>query len=218
MISVVDILDFLAALMLLVAIWAQVGSYVISKIQVIIIQTSILSIYTLISGIYQLNYELIILAFLIIFLRGVLTALILLRKLPERSQLIRERSTTVPSIIILSIAAIIITLIVYRISIFPIISGTLNGFPVNGNSPIVGIGFVLVIQGLLLIATRKNKVTQFTGYIEVENAMILLSLGIFPLPLIVEISVLLDVLALVIVASVLLSGNMTSERIEELVG
>ncbi|MGP6206784.1 hypothetical protein ACNF42_01945 [Cuniculiplasma sp. SKW3] len=218
MISVVEILDFLAALMLLVAIWAQVGSYVISKIQVIVIQTSILSIYTLISGIYQLNYELIILAFLIIFLRGLLTALILLRKLPERNQLIRERSTTVPSIIILSIAAIIITLIVYRISIFPIVSGTLNGYTVNGNSPITGIGFVLVIQGLLLIATRKNKVTQFTGYIEVENAMILLSLGIFPLPLIVEISVLLDVLALVIVASVLLSGNMTSERIEELVG
>ena len=218
MIQVEEIFDFLAALMVLVAIWAQVGSYVISKIQVIVIQTSILSTYALLSGIYSVSYELIILAFLIIFLRGILTAVILLRKFPERSQLIRERSTTVPSIIILSIATIIITLIVYRLSLFPILTGIINETAVQENQPIIAIGFVLVIQGLLLIATRKNKVTQFTGYIEVENAMILLSLGIFPLPLIVEISVLLDVLALVIVASVLLSGNMTSERIEELVG
>lgn len=218
MIQVEEIFDFLAALMVLVAIWAQVGSYVISKIQVIVIQTSILSTYALLSGIYSVSYELIILAFLIIFLRGILTAVILLRKFPERSQLIRERSTTVPSIIILSIATIIITLIVYRLSLFPILTGITNETAVQENQPIIAIGFVLVIQGLLLIATRKNKVTQFTGYIEVENAMILLSLGIFPLPLIVEISVLLDVLALVIVASVLLSGNMTSERIEELVG
>ncbi len=218
MIQVEEIFDFLAALMVLVAIWAQVGSYVISKIQVIVIQTSILSTYALLSGIYSVSYELIILAFLIIFLRGILTAVILLRKFPERSQLIRERSTTVPSIIILSIATIIITLIVYRLSLFPILTGITNETVVQENQPIIAIGFVLVIQGLLLIATRKNKVTQFTGYIEVENAMILLSLGIFPLPLIVEISVLLDVLALVIVASVLLSGNMTSERIEELVG
>lgn len=218
MIQVEEIFDFLAALMILVAIWAQVGSYVISKIQVIVIQTSILSTYALLSGIYSVSYELIILAFLIIFLRGILTAVILLRKFPERSQLIRERSTTVPSIIILSIATIIITLIVYRLSLFPILTGITNETVVQENQPIIAIGFVLVIQGLLLIATRKNKVTQFTGYIEVENAMILLSLGIFPLPLIVEISVLLDVLALVIVASVLLSGNMTSERIEELVG
>jgi hydrogenase-4 component E len=218
MIQLEEIFDFLAALMVLVAIWAQVGSYVISKIQVIVIQTSILSTYALLSGIYSVSYELIILAFLIIFLRGILTAVILLRKFPERSQLIRERSTTVPSIIILSIATIIITLIVYRLSLFPILTGITNETAVQENQPIIAIGFVLVIQGLLLIATRKNKVTQFTGYIEVENAMILLSLGIFPLPLIVEISVLLDVLALVIVASVLLSGNMTSERIEELVG
>lgn len=218
MIQLEEIFDFLAALMVLVAIWAQVGSYVISKIQVIVIQTSILSTYALLSGIYSVSYELIILAFLIIFLRGILTAVILLRKFPERSQLIRERSTTVPSIIILSIATIIITLIVYRLSLFPILTGITNETVVQENQPIIAIGFVLVIQGLLLIATRKNKVTQFTGYIEVENAMILLSLGIFPLPLIVEISVLLDVLALVIVASVLLSGNMTSERIEELVG
>ncbi|MCL4345607.1 MAG: hypothetical protein M1496_04515 [Candidatus Thermoplasmatota archaeon] len=213
-----EFLDFLAALMLLIAIWAQVGSYVISKIQVIVVQTSVLSVYTLISGIYTLSLDLVILAILIIFLRGVLTAAILLRKFPARSQLIRERSTTVPSVIILSIVMIIVTLVVYQFAIFPIMETASSGILTKANPPVTAIGFVIVIQGMLLIATRKSKVSQFTGYIEVENAMILLSLGIFPLPLIVEISVLLDVLALVIVSSVLLSGNMTSERIEELVG
>ena len=207
MIPLQEAYDFIATLMLFVAIWAQIGSYVITKIEVIVIQTSLLSIYAFLSGVTTVNYDLIILAFLIIFLRGILTAFILLKKFPQKRQLVREKSTTVPSILIVSIIVLIATLIIYRLTIFQF-----------APSPITAIGFVIAIQGLLLIGTRKNKVTQFTGYIEEENAMILLSLGIFPLPLIVEISVLLDVLALVIVAAVLLSGKMTSEHMGELIG
>jgi Hydrogenase 4 membrane component (E) len=185
MIPLDEVYDFIATLMLFVAIWAQIGSYVITKIQVIVIQTTLLAIYAFISGLYTVNYDLILLAFLIIFIRGILTAYILIKKFPVRRELIREKSTTVPSIIIVSIIVLIATLIIYRLTIFQF-----------SPSPITAIGFVIAIQGLLLIGTRKNKITQFTGYIEEENAMILLSLGIFPLPLIVEISVLLDVLAL----------------------
>ncbi|MCL4320640.1 MAG: hypothetical protein M1427_05300 [Candidatus Thermoplasmatota archaeon] len=207
MIPLDEVYDFIATLMLFVAIWAQIGSYVITKIQVIVIQTTLLAIYAFISGLYTVNYDLILLAFLIIFIRGILTAYILIKKFPVRRELIREKSTTVPSIIIVSIIVLIATLIIYRLTIFQF-----------SPSPITAIGFVIAIQGLLLIGTRKNKITQFTGYIEEENAMILLSLGIFPLPLIVEISVLLDVLALVIVAAVLLTGDHTSEKMEELIG
>jgi hydrogenase-4 component E len=207
MIPLDEVYDFIATMMLFVAIWAQIGSYVITKIQVIVIQTTFLAIYAFISGLFTVNYDLIILAFLIIFIRGIFTAYILMKKLPVRRELIREKSTTVPSIIIVSIIVLIATLIIYRLTIFQF-----------APSPITAIGFVIAIQGLLLIGTRKNKITQFTGYIEEENAMILLSLGIFPLPLIVEISVLLDVLALVIVAAVLLSGDHNSERMEELIG
>ncbi|MCI2412703.1 MAG: hypothetical protein RE472_09455 [Thermoplasmatales archaeon] len=207
MIPLDEVYDFIATLMLFVAIWAQIGSYVITKIQVIVIQTTLLAIYAFISGLYTVNYDLILLAFLIIFIRGILTAYILIKKFPVRRELIREKSTTVPSIIIVSIIVLIATLIIYRLTIFQF-----------SPSPITAIGFVIAIQGLLLIGTRKNKITQFTGYIEEENAMIMLSLGIFPLPLIVEISVLLDVLALVIVAAVLLTGDHTSEKMEELIG
>lgn len=207
MIPLSEIYDFIATMMLFVAIWAQIGSYVITKIEVIVIQTTFLAIYAFISGLATLNYDLIILAFLIIFIRGMLTAYILLKKFPERRSLIREKSTTVPSIIIVSIIILIATLIIYRLTIYQF-----------APSPITAIGFVIAIQGLLLIGTRKSKITQFTGYIEEENAMILLSLGIFPLPLVVEISVLLDVLALVIVGAVLLSGNLASEKLEELMG
>jgi hydrogenase-4 component E len=206
MIQASEIFVLIATLMLFTALWAQIGSYIITKIQVIVVQTTLLSVYALLSGIYNVDYDLILLAFLIIALRGFLTAYILLKKFPARSQLVRE-SRSVPSIIIVSIFVVIITLIFYRLTIY-------NFAP----SPITAIGFVIAIQGLLLIGTRRNKITQFTGYIEEENAMILLSLGIFPLPLIVEISVLLDVLALVIVAAVLLSGEFLSENPEELTG
>ncbi len=218
MIETNELFYMIAVLMLFTAFWAQVGSYVISKIQVIVVQTTLLSVYTFASGIYTVSLDLIVLAFLIIFLRGFLTALILLRKFPERRQLTREKSTAIPSILIISVAVLIFTLIVYQLVLYPIVlaySATLGS---SIKAPIIAIAFIMVIQGLLLIATRKNKVTQLTGYIEVENAMILMSLGIFPLPLIVELSVLLDVLALVIVASVLISGSMTSEQLPELIG
>ncbi len=218
MIPTSEVFELIAALMLFVAIWAQVGSFVLSKIQVIIIQTTLLSIYTVLLGIYESSIALIVLAILIIFLRGVVTAYILLRKFPERSQLVRESSTTVPSIIILSIGVIIVSLVVYQIALFPVIQSLPDSVQRIANPPIIALGFVIAIQGFLLIATRKNKVTQFTGYIEIENAMVLLSLGIFPLPLVIEISVLLDVLALVIVGSVLLSGSLNSERLEDLTG
>ena len=132
--------------MLFVAIWAQIGSYVITKIQVIVIQTTLLAIYAFISGLYTVNYDLILLAFLIIFIRGILTAYILIKKFPVRRELIREKSTTVPSIIIVSIIVLIATLIIYRLTIFQF-----------SPSPITAIGFVIAIQGLLLIGTRKKR-------------------------------------------------------------
>jgi Hydrogenase 4 membrane component (E) len=218
MIELNEFFYMIAVLMLFTAFWAQVGSYVISKIQVIVVQTSLLTIYTFISGIYALSLDLIVLAFLIIFLRGILTAYILLRKFPERRQLTREKSTTMPSILIISVAVLVFTLIVYQLVIYPIILSLGASVTSGVKAPVIAIAFIMVIQGLLLVATRKNKVTQLTGYIEVENAMILMSLGIFPLPIVVELSILLDVLALVIVASVLLSGSMSSESLPELIG
>ena len=218
MIQIQDFFYILVVLILFTAFWAQVGSYVISKIQVIVIQTSLLSIYTFSSGIYTNSPELILLAFLIIFLRGILTAYILLKKFPERGQLIRERSTTMPSILLVSIGMLIFSLIIYQIVLDPVLTPLIGKLLNSSTFPVTSIAFVITIQGLVLIAARKNKITQLTGYIEVENAMILMSLGIFPLPLVVELSVLLDVLALVIVASVLISGSMSSERFEELIG
>ncbi len=203
----VEILNVIAVSLLFTGIWAQIGTYIMSKVHVIIVQSLLLSVYAIYLGIATDSIDLVILGILTALLRGFLTAYILYRKLPKRGNMFRELSKGIPSITILSVVLLVISLAVYH-EVF---------FPYTGSN-IGGIGFAMMIQGMLLIASRKNKIAQFSGYIEEENAIILLSLGIISLPLIVEISVLLDVLALVIVSAVLISETLETENLQEMIG
>ncbi|MCL4347973.1 MAG: hypothetical protein M1159_02600 [Candidatus Thermoplasmatota archaeon] len=205
--TVSEFLDVIAVSLLFTGIWAQIGTYVMSKVHVIIVQSVLLSVYAIYLGIVTSSIDLVILGILTVTLRGFLTAYILHKKLPERGNMFREISTGIPSITILSVILLVISLAIYH-EVF---------YPYTGSN-IGGIGFAMIIQGMLLIASRKNKIAQFSGYIEEENAIILLSLGIVPLPLIVEISVLLDVLALVIVSAVLISETLETENLKEMIG
>lgn len=202
-----EILNVIAVSLLFTGIWAQIGTYVMAKIHVIIIQSFLLSSYAILLGILSNSFDLILLGILTAGLRGILTGYILYKKLPIRRNLFRELSIGIPSITIFSVVLLVISLAIYH-EVF---------FPYTGSN-IGGIGFAMMIQGMLLIASRKNKISQFTGYIEEENAIILLSLGIIALPLIVEISVLLDVLALVIVSAVLISQSLETENLPEMIG
>lgn len=205
--TIFEILDVIAVSLLFTGIWAQIGTYVMSKVHVIIVQSLLLSAYALYLGISTGSLDLIILGILTALLRGFLTAYILYKKLPERGNMFREFSKGIPSITILSVILLVISLAIYH-EVF---------FPYTGSN-IGGIGFAMMIQGMLLVGSRKNKIAQFSGYIEEENAIILLSLGIISLPLIVEISVLLDVLALVIVSAVLISETLETENLPEMIG
>jgi hydrogenase-4 component E len=66
--------------------------------------------------------------------------------------------------------------------------------------------------------TRRNSFAHFVGYVEEENGVIFLALTIIPLPLLIEISVLLDVLALIIAGGILVTDNVEHTRVEELMG
>ncbi|MHB8361519.1 MAG: hypothetical protein ACYDAO_03525 [Thermoplasmataceae archaeon] len=202
-----EILNVIAVSLLFTGIWAQIGTYVMAKIHVIIIQSFLLAAYAIILGILNASLDLIILGLLTAGLRGFLTGYILFTKLPNRGHLFREISSGVPSITIFSVILLVVSLAIYHLVFFPFIGSNIGG-----------IGFAMMVQGMLLIASRKNKIAQFTGYIEEENAIILLSLGIIALPLIVEISVLLDVLALVIVSAVLISESLETENLQEMIG
>jgi hydrogenase-4 component E len=92
--------------------------------------------------------------------------------------------------------------------------------------PTVGaaLPFVLLLQGLLILATRSNTLVQVIGYLEEENAIVyagaLFAVGF---PLFVETVVFLDVLGVVLVGVILsiqrtVTGVPEEETLEELTG
>ena len=90
--------------------------------------------------------------------------------------------------------------------------------------PGAGLAFVLLAEGLLMLATRTNTLVQVVGYLEEENAIVYAgALFAKGFPLFVEVVVFLDVLGVVLV-SVILSvqrtviGSPEETRLEELAG
>ncbi|NNN16934.1 MAG: hypothetical protein HKL79_01015 [Thermoplasmata archaeon] len=90
--------------------------------------------------------------------------------------------------------------------------------------PGVALPFVLLLEGLLMLATRRNTLVQVIGYLEEENAIVyaaaLFALGF---PLFIEVVVFLDVLGVVLVAIILsiqrdVTGLPEAEILEELSG
>jgi hydrogenase-4 component E len=84
--------------------------------------------------------------------------------------------------------------------------------------------FVLLLQGLLILATRTNTLVQVIGYLEEENAVVyagaLFAVGF---PLFVETVVFLDVLGVVLVGVILsiqrnVTGVPEEEALEDLTG
>ncbi len=84
--------------------------------------------------------------------------------------------------------------------------------------------FVLLVQGLLMLATRTNTIVQVIGYLEEENAVVyagaILASGF---PLFVEAVIFLDVLGVVLVGVILsiqrdVTGTPEERVLEELTG
>ncbi len=90
--------------------------------------------------------------------------------------------------------------------------------------PGAALPFILLMQGLLMLATRSNTIVQVIGYLEEENAVVyagaLFSQGF---PLFVEVVVFLDVLGVVLVGVILsiqrdVTGSPEEAVLEELTG
>jgi hydrogenase-4 component E len=84
--------------------------------------------------------------------------------------------------------------------------------------------FVLLLQGLLMLATRTNTIVQVIGYLEEENAIVYAGALFAPtFPLFVEVVVFLDVLGVVLVGVILsiqrnVTGTPEEAVLEELTG
>jgi len=90
--------------------------------------------------------------------------------------------------------------------------------------PGAALPFVLLVQGLLMLATRSNTIVQVIGYLEEENAVVYAgALFAQAFPLFVEVVVFLDVLGVVLVAVILsiqrdVTGTPEEAALEELSG
>jgi hydrogenase-4 component E len=84
--------------------------------------------------------------------------------------------------------------------------------------------FVLLVQGLLMLATRSNTIVQVIGYLEEENAVVYAgALFARGFPLFIEVVVFLDVLGVVLVGVILsiqrdVTGTPEETSLEELSG
>ena len=90
--------------------------------------------------------------------------------------------------------------------------------------PGAALPFVLLVEGLLMLATRSNTIVQVIGYLEEENAVVYAgALFAQGFPLFVEVVVFLDVLGVVLVAVILsiqrdVTGTLEEAALEELAG
>jgi hydrogenase-4 component E len=90
--------------------------------------------------------------------------------------------------------------------------------------PGAALPFILLVEGLLMLATRSNTIVQVIGYLEEENAVVYAgALFAQQFPLFVEVVVFLDVLGVVLVGVILsiqrdVTGTPEEEALEELAG
>ena len=203
----IELEGIIGVLMLASTLVVQIRSYIRPMTNTVVTQSILLASIAIIIGIRESSIDLIILAILIIVLRGFLVRYVLNRRLPKARMFVREYSHGVASVTLASVIVLIASFLVFRYAFYPSV-----------HDPLGAIGLSILFQGLLLISTRRNSFAHFIGYVEEENGIIFLSLSIIPLPLLIEISVLLDVLALVIAGTVLVTDNVEHTRVEELMG
>jgi hydrogenase-4 component E len=90
--------------------------------------------------------------------------------------------------------------------------------------PGAALPFILLVEGLLMLATRSNTIVQVIGYLEEENAVVYAgALFAQAFPLFVEVVVFLDVLGVVLVGVILsiqrdVTGTPEEAALEELAG
>ncbi len=202
-----EVLPIMGVLIIISALSIQVRSYIRPIVSTVTTQSILLSIAVGYVGLTENTPSLVLLAILIVVLRGYLLTRILGRRIPLRQMFVREYSHEAVTVAVASVVVFIISFMVYRLAILPAVS-----------DPLGAIGFAIMIQGFLLIISRKNSFAHVIGYIEEENGIVFMGITIAPLPLLIEISVLLDVLALVIVSTLLVRQEIVHKNVEELIG
>lgn len=172
------------------------------------VQSSLVALLSLLVYLQSGSLDYVFLAVILITIRGIITPYILLRVLGERYGE-REKISGFASLLIIDLAFFFtVVFVLYSLVIKRLFSGDFE----------LVFAFTIFFQGLYLIASRNSTPSQIVGYLEEENAIVILGLSLIPIPLLIEASVLLDVLGLVVISAVIIYEKKVHTPLEELRG
>jgi len=142
-------------------------------------------------------------------IRGILIPVLIVRNLHETPWRARENR---PVIKTGSSILIALALVVFGLWLFSWSIGSLPGTA----GRYVALPFAMLLQGAFLIISRRNAFIQMIGYLEVENAVLLLGAwGVPGLPLVIEAAVVLDLLGIVVVAGIIMRMRESSTSADD---
>lgn len=213
--TILEVLVFpVSSLILISAFYLQAQEFVRSMVRGQMFQSILLGALSVVIGFAESDYEFFILAVLIIVIRGFLITYLLERRIPKDKVHLYEKKVDVAFLFLVNLILVVTAVFLVYFLIFSslhiesaISSGSILIFPLT-----------LFFQGIFLIASRKTTYAQIIGYVEEENALVLFAIFLLPIPIIIEASVFLDVLALVVVSSIVVIEKFRHEKVEELIG
>lgn len=211
---IAEIIYILCASTLLTAFYILLQSFIKSMVKVIITQSILIGLISFAMAYYLNSADFVLLGILVIVLRGYLVSYLLEKQIPKRKELFRERTNGTPSTLL---TALILGVIGIFVVYFYVLSNLITNVEF-GTSNIIVFPFVLIFLGIFQILARKNTLAHVIGYVEQENGMVLMSIFLIPVPFIVELSVFLDVIAMVLIASVVAKETAEHKDLKELRG
>jgi len=208
----VEVLETILASIIVSAFYIQGQAYLKPQIYGQAIQSALISLFAFYLGYEFRSLDYILLGIAVVFLRSVLVTFFLLRGLKRKPGL-RESTRGVASELVIDLVFFTITtIIVYYLFLQKAILAT------EVNPLLLVFSFILFFQSLFLILSRRSTISQMLGYVEEENSLILFGLLLIPIPFLIEVSVFLDVLALVVISSILVREKPQHSTLEELKG
>lgn len=214
MILIVEVVYALAAFTMLSSFYILLQPFIKAMVGGIVTQSVLVGLISFVMAFYLNSIDFVYLGILVIALRGFLVSYLLQRQILKHRELVRESTYGIPSTILVAIVvAITGSFIIY----FYVFSSLLINVTI-GSTGILLFAFMIMFLGIFIILSRKNTMTQIIGYVNEENSMVLISIFLIPVPFIVEITVFLDVITLVLIASVVAKERLEHVALQELRG
>lgn len=209
-----DLLIPISSLILITAFYMQGQEFIRPMIRGQFVQSILLAVVSVTMWYLTHDIDFIVLAVLIVVLRGFLITYFLEKGIRKDQVHLHEKHVSVAFPFLISLVFVLTAVLI----VYSVVFSSIRIESITGNQGILVFPLALFFQGLFLIASRRTTYAQIMGYIEEENAIVLFAVFLLPIPLLIEASVFLDVLALVVISSVVVLEKFTHERVEELKG